>query len=290
MCVRQRKTGLQLALVAMALIAACSGREAPSVASNATEPTPAASTQASETAFVEFSSLAGLRRFVGGPTRTQERDRLLRAMGTRPGWTFHETGHYFIVTSVVDAAFIDELKLRCESIRAAIRVDFPHPDVDPVPLDTAPNVVRVCKDSSQFSNYGGPGWSFGYWSPMDGEVVLYDSRGSGDRGKTWSGLNAMLLFEYLSTLYADPQPPAWFTHGHSDYYGGFRLVDGEYHVEPCAQRVEKARELARRSLSKPGTGLVPLEQFLRFDQQRYYGSSKWGTDGSDHFAQSWPLV
>jgi len=42
---------------------------------------------------------------------------------------------------------------------------------DPMELSRT-SVVRVCKDQNEYSNYGGPGGSAGYWSPGDKELVI----------------------------------------------------------------------------------------------------------------------
>jgi hypothetical protein len=217
-------------------------------------------------------------------TRSTRRRSLIDGVSHQPGWTLDESAHYFIVTSVGDSAFVSELKERCESIRAAIRKDFPHPDLDPVPVSTAPNVIRVCKDREEFNGYGGAVDSAGYWSPDHGEIVLYDDKAVGGRADTWAALNGTIWLEYIATLHGEPVLPPWFLFGHSDYYSGFVLKDGEYQVRPFDWRQRKAQALIRANRA------LPLRDLIRLGPDEFKGLETRQLDSGEICALSWSFI
>jgi len=202
----------------------------------------------------------------------------------QPGWKLYETAHYFIVTQVEDPGFINELKDRCERIRARIRKDFPHPELDPVPVRTAPNVIRALKGRDEFFQYGGPGGSAGYWSPNQGEIVLYDDRAVGGWGATWATLNGLVWLEYVAELHGAPAPPPWFAYGHSDYYSGFVLEDNEYQVRPFDWRQRPVQALIR-----DGEALA-LRDLIGLNLDEYAGRGPRSLSIGDTYALGWSFV
>src|SRR5687767_12274159 len=76
-------------------------------------------------------------------TREQRERELAKEVAKQPGWKLHETAHYFLLTPVTDATFVERVKTTSEEIRRTIREDFPHPDLDPVPIETAPSAIRL---------------------------------------------------------------------------------------------------------------------------------------------------
>jgi hypothetical protein len=213
-----------------------------------------------------------------GPTREEKLKELALQVAKNPGWTLHETAHYFIVTSVDDAAFLDELRQRCERIRVAIEADFPDPRASSDRVNSAPSVLRVCKDRDQFANYGGAAQSTGYWSWVDGEIVLYDDRAGGGRRDTWATLNAMVFMEYLSEVSSNSGAAPWLLYGLADYYSGFELVHDAWSARPFAWRERTAQENIRTSK------VLPLEKFVRLNQRDYFAA------GDQNYAQGWSLI
>jgi hypothetical protein len=57
--------------------------------------------------------------------RDQKRVRLQNEVASQPGWELYESPNYFIVSSVDDRQFIDELMSRLETIRAVYEEDYP---------------------------------------------------------------------------------------------------------------------------------------------------------------------
>lgn len=217
-------------------------------------------------------------------TRQQRREQLDRTIRTTPGWALHESAHYFILTCVQDTKFIEELKQRSESIRRAIQRNFPHPDLDPVPIHTAPSVIRMLEDDDQFHSYGGPAGSSGFWSSRIDEIVLYDDQKGGGRRETWATLNGMVFFEYLSSISGEAEAAPWFLYGHSDYYSGFKFVDGKHQPAPFDWRKGLAKSNVETSQ------IVPLEEFVRFTHVQYLSARPPSTDVGCHYAQGWSFI
>jgi hypothetical protein len=217
-------------------------------------------------------------------TRQQRREQLDLKSRTMPGWALHESAHYFILTCVQDAGFIEELKERSESMRRAIQRNFPHPDLDPVPIHTAPNVIRMLEDDDQFHSYGGPGGSSGFWSSLLGEIVLYDDLKGGGRRNTWATLSGMVFLEYLSSISGDAKAAPWFLYGHSDYYSGFKFVDGKHQPAPFDWRMGLAREIVETSK------IAPLKEFVRFTHAQYQSANPPSMGAGSCYAQGWSFI
>lgn len=217
-------------------------------------------------------------------TRQQRREQLALSVQTMPGWSLYESAHYFILTCVQDVGFIEELKKRSESMRRAIQRHFPHPDLDPVPIHAAPNVIRVLEDRDQFHSYGGPSGCTGYWSSVQGEIVVYDDKAGGGRRNTWATLSGMVFLEYLSSISGDSQAAPWFLYGHSDYYSGFKFVDGKHHPAPFDWRKGLAKSIVETSK------IAPLEEFVRFTHSQYRGANPRSLDAGSCDAQGWAFI
>ncbi len=217
-------------------------------------------------------------------TRQQRREQLALKIRTMPGWSLYESAHYFILTCVQDVRFIEELKKRSESIRRAIQHDFPHPDLDPVQIHTAPNVIRVLEDRDQFHSYGGPSGCTGYWASVQGEIVLYDDKAGGGRRNTWAALSGMVFLEYLNSISGDSMAAPWFLYGHSEYYSGFKFADSKHHPAPFDWRTGLAKKNVETSK------VAPLEEFVRFTHSQYHGANPRSIDGSSCYAQAWSFI
>ncbi len=222
---------------------------------------------------------------VSPTTREQRRYVLTLMLATNPGWKLDETAHYFIVTAVDDASFIAELKLRCESIRRSMQREFPHPELDPVPVFTAPNVIRVCCDRDEYMRYGAPSGSAGYWSWVDEELVIFDDRSDGGVANTWAALNGMVFYEYLFGLEGPAVPPEWFRSGYSDYYSGFEFEHGVHAAAAFAWRADDAARNARTG------AFMPFDEFVQLDRlQVPRASAGHELDHADLVVQAWSFI
>lgn len=216
--------------------------------------------------------------------RQRRREQLALRVATQPGWSLHETDHYFIVCSVKDPKFLAELERRCEAIHTVIRTDLPGAGAHPMSTDTAPSVIRMCRDVEQYHAYGGPVGLTGYWNYLDEEIVLYDEKLTEGRAGTWATLNTMVCLEYLFTGSGNNPAAAWFICGHSDYYGGFELAKSGPLVKPFAWRVERAKADVRAART------APLQEFVRWTQAEYYGQNPRSIDAAACYAQGWSFI
>jgi len=147
--------------------------------------------------------------------------------------------------------------------------------------------VRVCKDQAEYSSYGGPGGSAGYWSPSAKELVLYDDRKVGGKGDTWIVLNHEGFHQYIYYLYGKLSPHSWYNEGTGDYYSGFQRqkAGGKFKLEKNSWRKSEIAEAIQ------GGHTVPLKEFVKMDQRAYYSSSeKYGSDIGIHYAQGWSFI
>jgi hypothetical protein len=235
------------------------------------------------------------------PTRDEQRRKLAAECEASGQWVFCETAHYFLVVQAPRAdeprgarrvskaeheAFVAELQVRVESLRRAVRGVFPREDGDPNPIESAPCVVRVCRDRSAYHSYGGPAGSTGYWNPEAVELAIFDSAsappaaGQRDvRHTTWRALNSMLYFAYLAE-FGTPVPPPWFHEGHAQYFAGFEFVAGEHVAAP-------EDYMRKRSAKKPPTlqAAQLVERFSKCDPKALEEYER-----GDHAPLGWALV
>jgi len=246
--------------------------------------------------------------------RSGKRAELEREVATTPGWRLYETENYFIVSNNEDEAFIDELKERLEAIRAVYEDLYPfdeaarikaeaarrkaeegaEDDEDSTPGETTSgytsrqrsqcSVVRVCKNSTQYHEYGGPGGSAGYWAAFHEELVIYDDKEGGGRRNTWAVLNHEAFHQYIFYLYGSLAPHSWYNEGHGDFFSGFQYKHKKFTLKPFDWRQRLVQGMVREEK------FVPLEELVRFSQREYYSSSDYGTGPGEHYAQGWSFI
>ncbi len=263
----------------------------------------------------------------GATYRDKRRAELQADMAKLNGvWKLYETPRYFIISDNTDKAFLDELMMRLEAIRDVYEEDYPYEKMQEIKaaaakahtgdskekdpekeaekkaeqeFDKALNgnvdpreaskcsIVRVCKDQAEYSSYGGPGGSAGYWSPSAKELVLYDDRKVGGKGDTWIVLNHEGFHQYIYYLYGKLSPHSWYNEGTGDYYSGFQRqkAGGKFKLEKNSWRKEEIAQAIQQGHT------VPLKELVKMDQRAYYSSNeKYGTDIGIHYAQGWSFI
>ena len=85
------------------------------------------------------------------------------------GWKADDTENYILVFSTKDEPLIRLIKRELEAIRKEYEKLFP-----PLAPVTAVSRVRICKDRAEYSAYGGPPGSGGYWNWKAQELVFFD--------------------------------------------------------------------------------------------------------------------
>lgn len=257
--------------------------------------------------------------------RDVKRFELEQKVAANPGWQLFESPNYFVVTSKIDdKQFIDELMERLEAIREVYEEIYPvslvkelrlmakerentggapptpqgesapeaktaATSVDPMEMSKC-SVVRICKDKSEYHSYGGPGGSAGYWSSFHQELVIYDDQASGGRRNTWATLNHEAFHQYIFYFLGNFAPHSWYNEGNGDFFSGYQISNRKFKLRPFDWRLGLIKENIQKSDKDSETGVVPLREIVRWTQPQYYGDSKYGTDGGDHYAQGWSFV
>jgi hypothetical protein len=246
--------------------------------------------------------------------RSTKRAELEREVATTPGWRLYETENYFIVSNNEDADFLDELMERLEAIRAVYEELYPFDEAariraeaarrkaeeadadeeDREPGETSSgytsrqrsqcSVVRVCKNQTQYHEYGGPGGSAGYWAAFHEELVIYDDQEGGGRRNTWAVLNHEAFHQYIFYLYGSLAPHSWYNEGHGDFFSGYQYRHRKFVLKPFDWRQRLVQGMVREEK------FVPLEKLVRFSQREYYSTSQFGTGPGEHYAQGWSFI
>jgi len=248
--------------------------------------------------------------------RSSKRADLIKLLHAQPGWELIETENYFIVTSSEDREFVREVEDRLEAIRDIYEKLYPLKDAErirvkmanrmaeakrekakeraegedppeqrtsasgPTPLELSRcSVVRVCKSRGQYSEYGGPWGSAGYWNYRDEELVIFDDQAVGGRSNSWATLNHEAFHQYIFYFYGKLAPHSWYNEGTGDYFSGYQLKAGRFTVKPFDWRVQTIRQAIKSE------DYVPMEDFFRYTKSDYYGEGI-GTN----YAQGWSLI
>jgi hypothetical protein len=245
--------------------------------------------------------------------RSTKRAELEREVATTPGWSLYETENYFVISNNEDRKFIEELMERLEAIRAVYEELYPFDEAARIkaeaaerrkaeeseegeegPIETSSgytsrqrsqcSVVRVCKNKTQYHEYGGPGGSAGYWAAFHEELVIYDDQEGGGRRDTWAVLNHEAFHQYIFYLYGSLAPHSWYNEGHGDFFSGHQYKHGKFVLKPFDWRQRLVQGMVREEK------FVPLEKLVRFTQREYYSSSDYGTGPGEHYAQGWAFI
>ena len=157
------------------------------------------------------------------------------------GWSYERTPHYLVVyDDDVDKKIVNRVTKEIEALRAQVyEVMFP-PD-HPV---EAVSIVRVCESRDQYSAYGAPGGSAGYWSPYHEELVLYQDQN--DKKDAIRVLYHEAFHQYIYYSVGEVSPHSWFNEGHGDFFSGHVYKSGRFKREPFGWRIGEAKEGKRR--------------------------------------------
>lgn len=206
------------------------------------------------------------------------RERAREQAARTPGWWYHETPRYIIVTNVErkgnNEEFIRLLGRRLESIRDRFEIDFP-----PKKPIEAVSIVRVCKDDKTYRDYGGPGGSAGYWFAPAEELVFY--KDAGDKRTPFAVLSHEAFHQYIYYCCGNISPHSWYNEGYGDYYSGTRMTDDGRRViriDPFAWRRDTIKTAVRNKT------YVPIKEIIHYTQAQYYSKADLC------YAQGWSIV
>ncbi len=192
-----------------------------------------------------------------------------------PGWDHLQTKNYLIVyDKSVKKDRVQLIAVQIEAIRKDI-YEVLFPSDRPI---TAISVVRVCKDQGQYTQYGGPGGSAGYWNWMEQELVFYEDTSA--KKDTLRVLNHEAFHQYIFYSVGSISPHDWFNEGHGDYFSGHDFNrSGRFVPKPFQWRT---------GIIKSAVGSkshVPLKQFMRYSHRDYYGPQI-----GQNYAQGWSII
>jgi hypothetical protein len=156
------------------------------------------------------------------------------------------------------------------------------------------SVVRVCKNASEYHDYGGPPGSAGYWYNVTEELVVYDDQQYGGRNNTWAVVNHEAFHQFIFYFYGSISPHSWYNEGTGDFYAGYDYKAGKFKLKPFEWRETTIKEMIREG------AYAPLGKFVRLSQAQYYGNNKLGPPDEDGdptplpggalYAQGWSFV
>jgi len=247
--------------------------------------------------------------------RSLKRAELEMEVAKSNDWKLYETENYFIISNNDDRDFMKELKERLEAIRAVYEEMYPFDEAariqvaaqkrereerkkngeeEPESRETTSDyssqqrsqcsVVRVCKNQTQYHEYGGPGGSAGYWASFHEELVIFDDQAGGGRRDTWAVLNHEAFHQYIFYLYGSIAPHSWYNEGTGDYFAGYEYKHKKFKLKPFAWRKDTIKSAIKADEH------VPLENLVRFTQREYYGNNDFNASGGQNYAQGWSFI
>ena len=230
-------------------------------------------------------------------------------------WELYETDNYFIISNNDDREFMKELMERLEAIRAVYEEMYPFDEAAKLKVAAAKreaeerkekgeeepdsrettsgyssqqrsrcSVVRVCKNRTQYHEYGGPGGSAGYWASFHEELVIYDDKEGGGRRDTWAVLNHEAFHQYIFYLYGSISPHSWYNEGTGDFFAGYEYKHKKFKLKPFSWRKDTIKSAIKAAEH------VPLENLVRFTQREYYGSNDFNAGAGQNYAQGWSFI
>jgi hypothetical protein len=195
------------------------------------------------------------------------------------GWKAEDTENYIVVYDTRDQPLLRRVLRDLEIIRKEYEKLFP--SIDPV---STVSTVRVCKDRTEYMQYGGSSGSAGYWSVGTEELVLFDGtkmpKGERkDRHDTFIVLYHEAFHQYIHYSAGELSPHSWYNEGNGDYFSGALISNGKMRkIGPNPWRV------ARIKYTVEGFDYVPWRQIIRYEQKEYYDNPY------VCYAQGWSMV
>lgn len=224
-------------------------------------------------------------KFADTPERKERLRKAKENIESLDNWDYYTTPHYIILYSwdakkpekqLKQAKFAKWVSTSLEALRAEFeRLLPPHEEMG----NTYP-VIRICKDHAEYSNYGGPGGSAGFFRPATKEVVMFDDVEGwlgGDKGAR-SVLFHEGWHQYSDSWFDGPESHRWWDEGIADYFQGFTEARGRW----AFKKVSSSKQtLQRRMVAKD---MVPLPNLCSWDIGRFYGAGAVG-----NYAQAYAL-
>lgn len=211
------------------------------------------------------------------------------------GWKAYDTENYLIVHHSKNEALIKRIGRDIEAMRLLYIELFP-----PVqPMDKL-SIVRVCRTKEEYSQYGGPPNTGGYWHPGNEELVFYDysytmkqmdddqRKAMGNRKLTDDDSLLVLYHEafHQHVYYAVGEfaPHDWFNEGFGDYFSGADIgkTTGKLaKIDPSPWRIHMVKDQCEY-----GEGFIPLKDVLEAERAVFYNPAR----ARFFYAEAWSFV
>ncbi|MCB9910119.1 MAG: hypothetical protein H6829_07575 [Planctomycetes bacterium] len=214
------------------------------------------------------------RRYAGSRLSDPER-RIAARLSLVDGWTAYDGESYLFLVHGLRSDAWRSLDAQLMGVRRYLTAKLlTHDSLEP----DAVGVVRLCKDRTEYLDFGGVPEASGYFSPRDDELVLYNG---GDPGAMEAVLRHEAFHQYIYAALGGIAPHSWFDEGFGEFMasaevGGSRVVD----FQPLVHHQRTLADL----MAEGGAGLVPLATFLSMPREEFYGQAR------KHYAQAWALV
>ncbi|MFN0205753.1 MAG: hypothetical protein ACKVS6_05510 [Planctomycetota bacterium] len=199
----------------------------------------------------------------------------------RTGWVFEKSAN-FLIKYKPDQANITKSVGDCKKHLEAIRKVFVH-EFEDHEFTEIP-VVRICSDSD-YSYFGGPSGSIGYFSPHGRRELHFNGESRYDTSLTRAALNHLAFQQFLWYRFGNVQFGPWYTDGMADYYAGLQFnSSGQFKVKPLGQwaplidRVTPVKESLKKG------ELATIDQLIRFTRQDIYSNP------SIYNSQAWSFI
>lgn len=253
-------------------------------------------------------------KFADTPDKKAQVERARKNILGLKGWDYFTTPNYVWLWSWPPDKDDKRIKMqtavrgladRLEKMRELYIKHYPlHPGVAKIY-----SVVRVCCEWDEYTKYGGPQGSAGYFSPGTKELVMFY-----DVDYPKSETEATCFHEgwhqYADSYFRTPRTKAavaegeeggpkttgtgagtmldrmpgaqlhrWFDEGHGDYFGGFVLEGTSW-----TYKGDKGRKTVIRGMVSSRSH-VPLREIVTWNHDRYYGAK-----AGENYAQGYAMI
>lgn len=216
--------------------------------------------------------------FTNADFREQVRKKLVK------GWAAYDTDHFIFVTNSKNKKLIDQILVDLEIMRSAYLSRFP--PAEGVDMESVISAVRFCETYDDYTAYGGPPGTGGYWNFVDEELVLVDVQTLDfkamkqymDREKLENLKNIQVLdvlyheamHQYFFYANGNLAPASWYNEGFGEVFGG--AVPDRRKAEVARVDKNKFRLFWIKQCQR--TNRWPdLRAFLKMTQGEFYGAS-----------------
>jgi hypothetical protein len=201
------------------------------------------------------------------------------------GWKADDTENYILVYSTKDEPLIRLIKRELEAIREEYEKLFP-----PLAPVTAVSRVRICKDGAEYSAYGGPPGSGGYWNWKAQELVFFDYDDVDGEAGTGKANSRIVLYheafhQYIYYSSGSFSPHSWFNEGTGDFFSGAKISGGKVKlIGVNTWRIRTIQDMLNRDF------FAPWKEIISWSQGQYYGNNDKEMRGGHSYAQGWSMI